>query len=256
MVGEKYAVFLDIDDTLLDRGILPQVNIDAIRRVRSQGHYVLVNTGRAYGAIDDLLLKSNLFDGFVTGLGTDIRLHGEQVYHDWIPNRDLVSVAQLLMKDQRQLFFEAEAGVLVTVYEPDSMYINLIQSPDDLLSRYAHHKIAKLCVPGQLADLEMEILSKQYTVLQHKHYAEIVKKGHGKAFGLLYVAQYLGIPSARCIAMGDSLNDMDMLEAAGISVAMANAVPEVKSICTYITCSAKDGGVAQALDELIPPVQK
>ena len=63
--------------------------------------------------------------------------------------------------------------------------------------------------------------------------------------------EFLEIPPENCIAMGDSSNDTDMLLAAGISVAMGNAIPEIKEICTYVSCDAKDGGVAEALEKFI-----
>ena len=98
---------------------------------------------------------------------------------------------------------------------------------------------------------ENEIFGKNYILYQHGHYAEFVTKGYGKAVGMKRMTQYLRIPEENCIAMGDSANDTDMLLAAGISVAMGNATPEIKEICDYISCDAKDGGVAEALEKFI-----
>ena len=68
------------------------------------------------------------------------------------------------------------------------------------------------------------------------------------------VLEYYGTDISHCIAMGDSLNDSDMLEAAGISVAMGNAVDDIKSICDYVSVDADKGGVAVAIMKFIPEV--
>ena len=53
------------------------------------------------------------------------------------------------------------------------------------------------------------------------------------------------------MACGDSYNDLEMLEFAGCSVAVANAYPEVRSKAKYITASNNEDGVAQALEKLV-----
>ena len=65
------------------------------------------------------------------------------------------------------------------------------------------------------------------------------------------MCELISVPMERTIAMGDSSNDIDMLKSAGIAVAMGNAINEVKEICDFISCDAKDGGVAKALEKLI-----
>ena len=52
--------------------------------------------------------------------------------------------------------------------------------------------------------------------------------------------------------MGDSQNDQDMVSAAGIGVAMCTACDVLKAVADYVTCHAKDGGVAEALDHFLP----
>jgi hydroxymethylpyrimidine pyrophosphatase-like HAD family hydrolase len=53
------------------------------------------------------------------------------------------------------------------------------------------------------------------------------------------------------IAIGDSLNDLDMLEYAGISVAMGNAPEHIKEVCDYTTKTVEEAGVSEALKCLI-----
>ena len=71
----------------------------------------------------------------------------------------------------------------------------------------------------------------------------------GRALGKL--CEQLGTTLDRCIAMGDSENDLEMLRAVGMPVAMGNANDEVKSIAKYITATNAEDGVAKAIYHLL-----
>ena len=64
------------------------------------------------------------------------------------------------------------------------------------------------------------------------------------------VMDYLNLPVEQSISMGDSLNDYEMIEYAGIGVAMGNAVEEIKSIADMVTADVDDSGVAVALEKI------
>ena len=64
------------------------------------------------------------------------------------------------------------------------------------------------------------------------------------------VLDNLGMPVKQSIAVGDSLNDYDMISAAGTGVAMGNAIPEIKDIATMTTSSVDNAGVAEALERI------
>lgn len=249
--SKKYAVFLDIDNTLMSNGIVPQRNIDAIKKAREQGHYVFINTARSYAFIPDVLRDSNYIDGFVAGIGTDLRFKGKQIFSSVMDHSEVMFIAEHFINDTREIAFEGEDHIIWINPEERRDVYHILKSPDDFNTKYKDFKISKMYVKGQLTDNETEIFGKDYILYQHKNYAEFVRKGFGKAKGMHRMAQHLAIPTEYCIAMGDSSNDEDMLKAAGISVAMGNAIPEIKEICTYIACNAEDGGVADALEKFI-----
>ncbi|MOA65995.1 Sugar phosphatase YidA [compost metagenome] len=56
---------------------------------------------------------------------------------------------------------------------------------------------------------------------------------------------------SQTIAIGDSWNDHEMLEAAGLGVAMGNAIPALKEIAGYITASNNEDGVKQVIDKFV-----
>lgn len=252
MENKQYAVFLDIDNTLMSGGKLPEENIKAIKETRKKGSFVFINTARSYAFIPDILKSDDLLDGFVAGIGTDLRLHGQQIFSCTMSREELKFIAEHFINDTREISFEGEDHMIWI--NPDKRRENvyhLLSAPDEFDTVYKDFKMSKMYVRGQLTDEEREIFGKDYILYQHEEYAEFVKKGFGKAVGMKMMTEHLGIPTENCIAMGDSSNDEDMLKAAGISVAMGNAIPEIKEMCTYISCDAKDGGVALALKKFI-----
>jgi hydroxymethylpyrimidine pyrophosphatase-like HAD family hydrolase len=62
------------------------------------------------------------------------------------------------------------------------------------------------------------------------------------------LARLLDIPIAQTMAIGDNLNDLELLAGAGIGVAMGNARPEVQAVARYITGSNAEDGVAMAIE--------
>ena len=82
-------------------------------------------------------------------------------------------------------------------------------------------------------------------------FIEFVSPSAGKAAALARLSELTGVPREEIIAFGDGLNDLDMLEWAGTSVAMANGAPEVKARASFIAPSNAEDGVAQVVEALL-----
>ena len=80
---------------------------------------------------------------------------------------------------------------------------------------------------------------------------EVNAAGVDKGAGLLALAERLGLPASALMACGDGGNDVAMLRAAGLGVAMANAAPEVKAAADTVTASNNEDGVARAVETFI-----
>ena len=90
-----------------------------------------------------------------------------------------------------------------------------------------------------------------YVVRSQKYLVEVLKKGVNKAFGLEKLAQKLNILPSEIAAIGDAANDIEMLEYAGLAIAMGNASEEVKAISDIVTDTNENNGVIKAIDNLI-----
>ncbi|WP_125702563.1 HAD family hydrolase [Lacticaseibacillus daqingensis] len=78
---------------------------------------------------------------------------------------------------------------------------------------------------------------------------ELIPRGIDKAVAIAELQAKTGIPAARTIVFGDGMNDLGMLKAAGISVAMGNAMPAVKAVAKHVTATNKEDGLAQFLEQ-------
>ena len=91
----------------------------------------------------------------------------------------------------------------------------------------------------------------EIVIFDQNHYFELAQKGCNKAVGMMIAANHLKIPKERCVAIGDSINDEDMLRAAGIAVVMENGDERMKKIATFVTDDVKNAGVARAIEKIL-----
>src|SRR5438552_3098682 len=88
-------------------------------------------------------------------------------------------------------------------------------------------------------------------VFSEDTFLEILPQGSSKGAALEFVAQHLGIPLSEIIAVGDNLNDLEMIRTAGLGVAMGNAPPELRAQAGYVTSTNDEGGLAEVIERFI-----
>ncbi len=121
--------------------------------------------------------------------------------------------------------------------EEDIIKIMMIDEPEILEAA-----ISKL--PKSLYD--------EYTIVRSAPYfLEFLNKDSSKGTGMKALADYLGISKEQVICIGDAGNDLDMIEFAGLGVAMGNAFDEVKQAADYITKNNQEDGVAHVIQKFV-----
>lgn len=254
--GKKYAVFLDIDGTLMgtsDDAL--QRNLDVIKKVRSLGHKVFVNTGRSSAYMPKKIdLKAN-FDGVISGAGARILIGDKEIFSQLIPVPLAKEFCKYsiekgifgILEGVEKMFYTGEYYGEYQPEEADWMQFDM-DNIDEIVTDDA--LIEKFTVLGHVPTDVVDRLGGDCVLLQHSSYAEIIVGGCSKSRAMNYAMEFLDIPLNQSIAMGDSMNDFDMIEKAGIGVAMGNAVPEIKDIADMITDDVNSAGVASALEKI------
>lgn len=248
MRSKRYAIFIDIDGTLYTSANgTPKVNIEAIKRVREKGHLVFINTGRSYGYIPEEIIKNVPVDGYVTALGCDVRFRGKQLYSAIMSKKQLRRVAEYYLTENKFCAFEGEDQVYLINPLRNRKNRPVITSPDDFDRLYPDSRINVFTSYGKVNDRLMELFGNEFYFVEHPEYFEAALKGHSKSSGMEIILEHLGMTMEDSIAIGDSLNDLDMLELAGFSIAMEDSPDEVIKVSDAVTKTADKGGVAAAL---------
>lgn len=251
------AVFFDIDGTLWDfKNIIPQSTVTAIRRLRENGHYAIICSGRARAYIQNPDLFSVGFDGVVAGCGTHVELDGNVVYEKIIDEKLAVYTVETvrrygfrpILEGPEYLYLDRE-DFLDEPYGKKLM-LELGERLQSIRAHYGSWVINKLSCATVNADREacFAALEEYYTYLIHSsEVVELVPKGHSKATGMEMMCETLGISRADTFAVGDSINDLAMLEYAGVGIAMGNGTRDAKAAADYVTTGLHEDGIYNAL---------
>ena len=138
-------------------------------------------------------------------------------------------------------------------------YIQKTRRPvDDILAFIQEHIRELDCMnivvgerKKELWDKILEEVEDIYVTTSVKQLLEITHKDGGKASGMRFLLERLGIEAGQLLAFGDGDNDKELLKMAGLGIAVENAVPGCKEAADEITLSNDDDGVAVALEQLL-----
>jgi HAD superfamily hydrolase (TIGR01484 family) len=239
------AIFLDIDGTIITRGEGPFADdLEAIGEARKAGHKVLLNTGRSLANIPPDLAGASWLDGIVAGGGAHVVIGGETRYHKWVDTGVLCAISAWYLKRDKWIIFEGETGIYGINQDRG---FQIVSGPDDFRTRYAGTLISKITLEGRASPEETAMLEKHFRVFDQGHYTECILKGENKGQGMEIALRALGIERENSIAIGDSVNDTDMIRQAGLGIAMGNASDELKELAAEITGDCGRGGVAKAI---------
>lgn len=252
----KKIVFFDIDGTLAinSRPASPAV-CRAIGKLRANGHYAVINTGRARSYVYPEILDAG-FDGVVCAAGACVEFGGKVVCDERIPEPLLNETVRRIVGQGIGIVLEGTNGIFAlnesAAVPPDIPRLEDFAAFERISSEIGVNKYTYyLQNSAQMAPI-MPFLEKYYDLIIHnpERYGEIVPKGVSKATGMYRLMDFLGIDKSGSYAIGDSLNDLDMIRAAGCGIAMGNAAPQVLAAADVVTDSFENDGVAVALRQV------
>ncbi len=256
---KPWAVFLDIDGTLMKWAsadelwncVMSEENVEAIAQARQNGHKVLINTGRGYACLPRQFTEHEYFDGYVTALGSLVDVGGKTVYNNCIPREKLEKLLDYIFLHKKPCRFQGRHTALCV--DPSGHVPSgwtQINSKEEFFAVLGEDFVSKITIDRELTGDYLAFVRSMLNVYATDDRGEACNAGNDKASGMALALKALGIPPERSIAMGDSINDTEVLSAAGIAVAMGNARDCIKEISDLVTDTCEKDGVAKALTAL------
>lgn len=266
MVSKVKMLVLDIDGTILNKEFKASRNVvDCLKRLSARGIKVVLATGRMYSATESVVK--------LLGIDTPVICYQGALVVDSKDNRVLYErnlpekAAKLVVRYLRQ------TGFHINLYQDDKLYV---ESDNEHIHRYVLERRIGYVVVDSFDEMGLSGVNKllaidgdvrRVAVLVEKlnnafggellavksmpTFCEITAKDATKGRAIEYLADFWGIKKSEIMAIGDQDNDIEMLRAAGIGVAMGNATPKLKTVADFITKSVDEDGVVYAVQEYI-----
>lgn len=263
---KQHLIVLDLDGTLLtDNQTISPKTKQTLMKAKEAGHHVMIATGRPFRASNLYYQELDLTTPIVNFNGAYIHhpknpswqvLHTPidmKVVHNVIDSVDKYQYKNLIAEVIDDVYIHVEDQRMMDIFKMGNPKVtignlrgNLNENPTSLLIHAAETNVP--LIRQHLQEVHAELI-------EHRRWGapfniiEVVRKGLNKAIGVSLIAKYLGIPRERIIAFGDEDNDLEMIDYAGIGVAMGNGIQELKSIANEVTGTNNEDGIANFLIE-------
>lgn len=275
----------DLDGTIIDRdNQIYEGNIKAISDINNSNIPFVVCTGKTYSIYQGLSSSFKASYG-IFGNGTSIidLKTGKEIYQSLLDPTSVINIIKLAKENNLHVHIYTKNQIVTEelLYldlrnyrlQKNNIYNNKLEFkivPD--LLKYLSKKetpISNIVISANhsLKDFEENISNtfdvsilniKKYgkykdTIIDKEYeYLDIIPSNVSKSNALEILGNYLKINTDEILAIGDNLNDLDMVEKAGIGIALNNAYPTLKQVANYTTTkTVEQGGFAEAIYKFI-----
>ncbi len=257
-------VATDIDGTIVPfNGEFSDNLKKCINKLSNAGVKVVLVTGRMHSAALPLAEELGLNTPIISYQGGLIKdFDGNTLYRQDLPSEYAIEIIK----------WARENDVHLNLYIDDKLYV---ENDNDIIKYYVSGRFIDYTVCS-FDDLEiknvnkllaidmnnaervtswMNILKKQYPdlyiVKSTPYFCEIGPSNARKSFGIKFLCDMWGIKKEEVLAIGDQDNDIDLITAGGIGVAMGNGTPELKECADFITDTVENDGFVKAIEKFV-----
>lgn len=265
----RYLIASDIDGTYIaPDGSLVQRNLDAIARFREGGGLFTISSGRIACTIHPniplipetinapaMLSNGALLYNFHTGESFDETFLGIQDCHDILAFfAEHCGKPNLQLSAREGMFFSEATDRILRYVAPSFPGTIFFSAPSEWPLSHAYKFVLRE-TPERLAELR-ELFNARFgdrfaVTTSSPRIIEVQSKSCNKAIGIEKLRRFFaGVGDRIVIACGDFENDLEMLQAADISVCPSNACDKVKQVADYQLCSCGEGLIADIIEGL------
>ena len=274
----------DLDGTMFEKGnVIPETNLKAINDINNSNINFTICTGKTYSLFKNICQDIGTGYGIFGNGNQIINLKtGEEIYRKLLKNEDVlfcintakklnlhvhlytnkeVITEKLLYMDLRNfeltkndknidLEFKIVTDIQEYIERENPEILKLVISAEkdlaSLKNEFAKNKNLQVNLIRKIDKYRDEIIGKEY------EYLDVMPAGINKEQALEVLENYLKIDKSEVLAIGDNLNDLEMIKDSGVGIAVANAYDEVKEVANYTTTTtAQNGGFAEAVYKFI-----
>ncbi len=262
----KYKLIaIDMDGTFLnEENEVMEENLVAVKKAIEKGCKVMIATGRSGKALKPYADKLNFETPFIVYNGAGYKYLNTEEY---IYRSDVTYELAKKVYDKG-----IEFNTCVLVWADDVLYatgegefMSYYTNNKDFRFEYLEnfetlkdkgiHKVLFSDKPERIREMYETVKDNVFKnlniTISIPKILEFFNDEVSKGWAVLKYATELGIKQEEIICIGDGMNDLSMIEMAGLGIAMGNACEEVKAVADYITKSNDDFGVAHAINEFL-----
>lgn len=274
----------DLDGTLIDQNnIIPTGNLNAIKDINKKNIDFAICTGKTYSITKDICDKFHASYG-IFGNGTQIinLKTGEEIYKNLVSINDFISCYDLAKKhgfhvhiysdceiiSEKLMYMDLRNYILHGSHDTKALSFKVVDNIKDYVFKN-NISIFKLVISSttDLSNLKTEILSglnlhinlirkkgiyKDVIIGKEYEYLDITPTNIGKGYALEYLSKFLNVDTSDIMAIGDNVNDIDMIKVSGVSATLSDSYEEVKRVAGYITTNGvENAGFAEAVYKFI-----
>ena len=249
---ERAIVFFDIDGTLCRYEDTVKDNIKScFKRLHNGNHVVFLCTGRSPKDISNDILSLG-FDGIIACMGAVI-IHGNEVLQNKFitPDMLLETVGLMIERKVPALILGIDEVLRTEQMKPTPLETGIVRSVEDLYRNGKLVEISSLDIEypnvSALGKIR-EIMDKHSDLIEYNETSGQTRlKGVNKAEAIRAVLERFPYSNLRSYAIGDSQNDIEMLNCVDVGIAMGDAPEDVKSVASWITSTVEEDGVCKAM---------
>lgn len=273
----------DLDGTIIDSyNKIAVQNQNAIKQIQSKNIGFAISTGKIYSSVKNICENFNASYGiFGNGIQVIDFKTGKEIYCSSLDKNIVLSCIKLAKSYNLHIHFYTNTSLVTEklMYMDLRNYIlnqksgqNLeVQLVDNIynFTKKSNEKILRFIISGEQElsyikneiskelDVNITLISKygkyKDTIIDKEYeYLDITSSNTSKGNALNLLREYLQLSQEEVMAVGDNINDTDMLQNAGIGVAVANASDQLKQIASYVTTSTvENGGFAEAIEKYL-----
>lgn len=272
------VIFSDVDGTLVDHSFIISDEINH-ELDKLEDHFVIA-TGRMYETVKDININLNC--DFIASNGSEVIVNNKHVFSQFMDKNVALNIIEQLLSEKKYINIYTTDGCYVPMFDGIEKIImdeahryakdfssSLAEYPSNIqghlnlffLTNKNTYDIYQVLEGLDIIKLEIvdcldipktvNYLEDKYFITAYSsfgHNLEIVPKNTTKVLGIEKYLNHLNLANSKTFAIGDGINDIEMLKYVDVAIAMGNAHPKLKAIADHVVDPIEQGGFLQALE--------